>query len=101
MHEKEAKEQLLRARVSDLEARVSDTEARYAAELRAEQLKRELAERTVAWLKERGTLTMRGVLGECLHSEMGHTFSFRTVGVDFNGQCLSYQDLVGILSWPS
>ena len=38
MHEKEAKEQLLRARVSDLEARVSDTEARYAAELRAEQL---------------------------------------------------------------
>ena len=64
LHEKEAKEKLH-------EARVHDVQARYAAELRAEQLKRELAERTVAWLKERGTLTMRCVLGECFSPHIG------------------------------
>ena len=50
------------------EALQLEASARYAAELRVQKLKSELKERTVAWLKQRGTLSMRGVLGECLPS---------------------------------
>ena len=66
LHEKEANIQLLKDRNEALKDRNEALRDRYEAQLRAVQLKSELAERTVPWLKERGTLTMRGVLGKCL-----------------------------------
>ena len=74
MHEKEENKQLLK----DHNEALKDC---YEAQLRAVQLNNELAERTVAWLKERGTLAMRGVLGKCLPSETGQPFYLS------NGSC--------------
>ena len=45
-----------------------ESSARHAAELRLQQVKSELIEQTAAWLRQHGTFTMRGVLGECLPS---------------------------------
>ena len=51
-------------------------QARSAAELTNLQLSNLLRERTVAWLTQRGTLSMRGVLGECLPAESDQAFAF-------------------------
>ena len=73
-----------------------DREARHAAELRVWHLDRELTERTAAWPKERGTLSMRGVTGECLPSDIAQAFTlFGAASAVLKGQCLSYQHLVG------
>ena len=62
------------ARLREKDARLREKDALLTAELKAVQLERELTERTAAWLKERGTMTMRGVLGERLPSEVGQAF---------------------------
>ena len=64
----QGREQLRKALQRETKALQRETKARHAAELRLQQLNSELIERTVAWLRQRGTLTMRGVLGECLPS---------------------------------